>query len=175
LLYLAAAVLLVFGFVALPSVAAAGRGSRLTYVAAGLAAVGAVWYGIEAALMRSVEVLAESPDTAAAAHLVRLNEVFGIIAVLPWLFYLAPLAVAIGLRRARVAGAWLIGLWATGFLVGFVAHSPLGEAIPVLSMVGDALLSAVVVAIAFVMLRRPVGSSSQAPVQSAGSPLPANA
>jgi hypothetical protein len=157
LLYLVAAALLVAGSVAVPSAIASGRGARLIYVAAALMAVGAVWYGVEAALMRFVTVLASSADAAAAAsQLDRLNADFGAIALLPWCFYMAPLGVAVALRRARLAGAWIIGLWVLGFAVGFAANSPLGAETPALTVVNDALLSGLVVAIAVVVgVRRP--------------------
>lgn len=160
LLYLATAVLLVAGFVAVPSVIAAGRGSRLIYLAVALSAVGAAWYVVEAALMQFVAVLAGSPDQAAAAvQLDSLNAGFGAIAILPWFFYLAPLGVAVALHRARLAGVWLIGLWVLGFLAGFTANSPLGESMPGLAVVNDALLSALVVAIGLVVAIR----SSESP------------
>lgn len=169
LLYLAAAALLVTGFVAVPSAIAAGRGSRLIYATAGLTAVGAVWYGVEAALMQFVAVLAGSPDVAAAAaQLDRLNAGFGTIALLPWFFYLAPLGVAIALRRAQLVGVWLIGLWALGFLVGFTANSPLGESMPGLAVVNDAALSAIVVAIGLVVAVRRSGSPGVAAEHSVG-------
>lgn len=169
LLYLATAALLVAGFVAVSSAIAAGRGSRLIYVAATLTAIGAAWYGVEAALMQFVAVLAGSPDqAAAAAQLDRLNAGFGAIATLPWFFYLAPLGVAVALRRARLAGVWLIGLWVLGFLVGFTANSPLGESMPALAVVNDALLSALVVAIGLVVAMRRSESPGVAAEHSVG-------
>lgn len=152
LLYLATAAALVAGFVAVPALATSGRGSRLLFVASAIAAVGAVWYGVEAALMHFGAVLATSPDAASAAsQLDRLNAGMGHLAVLPWLFYLAPLGVAIGLRRAGVVGSWLIGLWVASFVAGFAAESPLGAEVPVLVIVNDVLLAGFVAAIGVVV------------------------
>jgi hypothetical protein len=161
LLYLAAAALLVMGLVALPSAVAGGPGSRLLYVATALSAVGATWYGIEAALMRFVDVLAGSPAVAAGAtQLEQLNAGFGVIAVLPWFSYLAPLGVAIALRHARVTGAWLIGLWAAGLVAGFLANSPLGESVAWLATVSDALLSALVAGFGIAVLSPRSGAAA---------------
>jgi|GEM_PF-6663686 len=168
LVYLAAAALLVVGFATVPAAVPSGRGSKLIFVAASLTVVGAVWYGIEAALMQFVAVLAGSPDVAAAAaQLDRLNAGFGLIAILPFFFYLAPLGVAIALRRAHLAGAWLIGLWAFGFVVGFASNSPLGESVPGLVILNDALLSALVVVIGLVVAVRHAELSSVAAERSA--------
>ncbi len=83
LLYLVAAVGLAIGLVAIPGAVRTGRGARLLVASTALTAVGALWFAVEAALMRFVDVLAAASDTAgAAAQLDALNAGFGLVAVL---------------------------------------------------------------------------------------------
>jgi hypothetical protein len=171
LLYLVAAVGLAIGLVAIPGAVRTGRGARLLVASTALTAVGALWFAVEAALMRFVDVLAAASDTAgAAAQLDALNAGFGLVAVLAWFFYLAPLGVAVALRRAGATGSWLIGLWVISFGVGFAANSPLGASIPALVTANDVLLSAMVVGIASTIVRRGGGVT-----QSRGEPAIAGA
>lgn len=167
LLYLAAAVALAIGLVAIPGAVATGPGARLLLTSTALTAVGALWFAVEAALMRVVDVLATAPDVArAAAQLDALNAGFGVIAVLAWFFYLAPLGIAVALWRAGATGSWLIGLWVISFAVGFAANSPLGASVPALVSANDVLLTAMVIGIASVIVRRggPVAQSPGEPV-----------
>ncbi|HET8777818.1 MAG TPA: hypothetical protein VFN76_09170 [Candidatus Limnocylindria bacterium] len=155
LLYLVAAVGLAIGLVAIPGAVRTGRGARLLVASTALTAVGALWFAVEAALMRFVDVLAAASDTAgAAAQLDALNAGFGLVAVLAWFFYLAPLGVAVALWRAGATGSWLIGLWVISFGVGFAANSPLGASVPALVTANDVLLSVMVIGIASAIVRR---------------------
>jgi hypothetical protein len=154
LLYLTAGAALTIGLVAVPGAVVMGRGARLLLASSALTAVGALWFAVEAALMRFVDVLAAAPDVAgAASHLDALNAGFGVIAVLPWFFYLAPLGIAAALWRAGATGTWLIGLWLIGFAAGFAANSPLGVSVPALGTANDVLLSAMIVGIATAIVR----------------------
>lgn len=168
LLYLVAAIALAVGLVAAPAALDAGRGARMFFVATLLTAVGSLWFAIEAALMQVVVMLAGSSGTSGAAQLEALNANFGVLAALPWFFYLAPLGMTIALWRADRAGSWLVGLWVAGFATGFAANSPLGESIPSLLVVNDILLSALFIALAAVIgtigLRRPAPAGTRSSV-----------
>lgn len=165
LLYLAAAVMLVSGLIALPSAVATGRGSRLLFVSTAVTAVGVLWFAVEAALMIFADVLATSSDAAAAAtQLDALNAGFGVLAALPWFFYIGPLGIAMALRRADLVGAWLIGLWVVGFVTGFAANSPLGESVPALVVANDVLVAALLVGTATAVARATRQHSTRAPV-----------
>jgi hypothetical protein len=159
LLYLVAAAALAIGLVAVPASVPAGRGARLLLLSVALAVVGTLWFAVEAALMQFVDNLAAAPNASqAAAQLEALNAGFGVIAVLPWFFYIAPLGIAIALWRAGLVGSLLVGLWVAGFAAGFAANSPLGESIPALVTANDVLLSALIAGIAAIVVRAGDGS-----------------
>lgn len=178
LLYLAAAILLVGGLVAISSSLVGRPGARTYAITTALTAVGAAWLVAEAVIMTVAATLAASPDhVAAAAQLNDFNDRFGLIAILPWFLYLAPLGMAIGLRRGGRSGVWLVGLWAVGFVIGFAANSPLGESVPALALIGDAALAALLAAIGVVAgwMPQPVADARRAAGAASSDPADARA